>query len=209
MLTSGILIRTLLGAWLFVMCTAVLQGSPTETDDTELQVRAAFLLNFMKFTTWPDEAFVSQESPLVFAVVGRDPFGRILEQTFSREKVGTRQISIRRLPLPNRDDYQTLQAYEDAVAQFRRNVQTAHVTYFADCDAEQLEYVLNHVDTRFMLTVGDERSCADQHTALALDRDGSRIIFYANIQKLNGLDLQVSSRLLSLARIIDEGRTAR
>lgn len=201
--------RLLASASLLFVCATLVHATSITSEEKESQIRAAFLLNFMKFTIWPEEAFVSNDVPLVLAIVGRDPFGRTLEQTFSNEQVQRRRIDILRLPLPKQADYRTTREYDAAVARFREQLHTAHITYFANCDSDDLEFVLKQVDTRFMLTVGDARGCAVHHTALALDRDGSRIVFYANVQSLNGLDIQVSSRLLSLARIIDPDRSGR
>src|SRR5512138_1339163 len=49
---------------------------------SEYQVKAALLLNFVRYSDWPASAFVDARSPYVVAVVGRDPFGKDLEKAF-------------------------------------------------------------------------------------------------------------------------------
>src|SRR2546422_11614002 len=44
------------------------------------QVQAAFLFNFAKFVTWPDDAFQRSEDSLIIGVLGEDPFGAVVEE---------------------------------------------------------------------------------------------------------------------------------
>lgn len=209
MTTTQSTFRALIALGLVIACCNALHASSALLDDKEIQIRAAYLLNFMKFTTWPDEAFISEDSALILAMVGEDPFGRVLEQTFSRERVGGKKIEVQRMRIPARSDYRTEDAYEQALARILRRLRDAHIVHFTNCQPDDLDRVFNHVDTSRILTVGDHRRCAEQRTALAIDRDGDRVIFYANVGIIDSLDLQVSSRLLSLARIINDSGSGR
>ncbi|HEX9023865.1 MAG TPA: YfiR family protein, partial [Geobacteraceae bacterium] len=46
------------------------------------KVEAAFLRNFAHYVTWPAGAFAGPGSPWRIGILGRDPFGDILEKTF-------------------------------------------------------------------------------------------------------------------------------
>src|SRR3954449_2230138 len=64
----------------------------------EYQVKAAMICNFVQFVDWPRESFAKDNSPLVIAVVGSNPFGNVLEQltagkTFSGHAVAIRHLS--------------------------------------------------------------------------------------------------------------------
>lgn len=59
----------------------------------EYRVKAALLLNFLKFTEWPDAG--SQE-PLVVGVLLPDPFSSELDQAARAMKVSGRSVEIRR-----------------------------------------------------------------------------------------------------------------
>jgi hypothetical protein len=52
---------------------------------TEYQVKAAFLFNFTHFVEWPAQGFPSAQSPMVIGILGKDPFGRILQQIITGE----------------------------------------------------------------------------------------------------------------------------
>ena len=45
------------------------------------QVEAAFLRNFARYVTWPAHAFAEERSPWNVCILGRDPFGEVLEKT--------------------------------------------------------------------------------------------------------------------------------
>ena len=45
----------------------------------EYQIKAAFLYNFIKFVEWPKDRFSGDKDPIVIGVVGKDPFGEVLD----------------------------------------------------------------------------------------------------------------------------------
>jgi len=65
----------------------------TATDDpSEYEVKAAFLTHFVRYTTWPDDAFEKPDSPIVLLVVGDDPFGSVLDKQM--EKVARSSVLV-------------------------------------------------------------------------------------------------------------------
>ena len=68
-----------------------------EEPSLEYKVKAAFLLNFTKFVTWPPAAFEQEQSPISICVLGDDPFGRALDQIVDGEAVNGRKVVIERL----------------------------------------------------------------------------------------------------------------
>ncbi|HEU5051094.1 MAG TPA: YfiR family protein, partial [Gemmatimonadales bacterium] len=46
----------------------------------EYQVKAAYLLNFARYVSWPEGAFASPTAPLPICVLGADPFGNALDE---------------------------------------------------------------------------------------------------------------------------------
>jgi hypothetical protein len=61
----------------------------------EYKVKAAFIYNFARFIEWPADAFASDQSPFVIAVIGTDPFNGGLEQAVAGKLVGNRRVEIR------------------------------------------------------------------------------------------------------------------
>ncbi|MEO8660463.1 MAG: YfiR family protein [Bryobacteraceae bacterium] len=71
-------------------------GEPKD-QTLEYRVKAAFLLNFTKFTEWPEVAFGDAKSPLSICILGTDPFGHILDQTLEGEVVNSRRVVVERI----------------------------------------------------------------------------------------------------------------
>src|SRR4051794_4694299 len=90
--------RALVRAWWVLVCGAGGTLSSARADVvTEYQVKAAFLFNFTKFVEWPPDRFADSETPIVIAVLGRNPFGDELENLVRNRLVNGRRIVIRLL----------------------------------------------------------------------------------------------------------------
>lgn len=61
------------------------------------RVEAAFLRNFAHYVTWPAHAFADEHSPWHICVLGTDPFGEVLEQTFNGRTEQGRPFAILRV----------------------------------------------------------------------------------------------------------------
>ncbi len=66
----------------------------------EYQVKAAFLLNFTKFIDWPEAAFASKDSPITICILGKDPFGPVLDEIVQGETVNARKVTVQRISQP-------------------------------------------------------------------------------------------------------------
>src|SRR3989454_5404106 len=81
---------------LWVAVSGALVASAESPAPTMHQVQAAFLFNFAKFVTWPDEAFQRSGDSLIIGVLGEDPFGAILEETIRDKTVMGRKLVVKR-----------------------------------------------------------------------------------------------------------------
>ncbi len=77
---------------------ALMVTGGARADSLEYPVKAAFLYKFGSYVEWPSGAFVDATAPLVLCVVGRDPFGAVLDKTVQGRTIGTHPIVIRRMP---------------------------------------------------------------------------------------------------------------
>lgn len=90
---SGAL-RAVLLAVVLVVCSPASHGAFLDADGvSDGQVKAAFLLNFVKFVQWPGV----NEGPLVIGVAGDDGFAAVVAQTVRGHTINGREIKARRL----------------------------------------------------------------------------------------------------------------
>lgn len=91
----GMLLRGAIGG-LFLLGT-LSSSAPAAAGIAESDVKAAFVLNFIKFVEWPSSAFDSPEAPIVLSVLGNDPVAHSLASLDGRTVSG-RRIVFRKVP---------------------------------------------------------------------------------------------------------------
>src|SRR5476649_184425 len=85
--------------WLGLLCL-VIATSPhiaaETTEAKEYQLKSVFLFYFSQFVEWPPAVFSQPSSPLVIGILGDDPFGKLLDEAVSGEKVNNRPLVVHR-----------------------------------------------------------------------------------------------------------------
>jgi hypothetical protein len=90
--------RTALGGGIAFLLSVVLLGNPSlaqPAHPSESQVKAVYLYNFGKFVRWPEERAANSGS-FEICVLGKDPFGLILDSTVTSEKIDGKKIIVSR-----------------------------------------------------------------------------------------------------------------
>src|SRR5262249_48319243 len=67
-------------AWL-ALTSSALAALPQR----DYEVKAVFLFNFTQFVDWPPSAFADLEAPFSICILGKDPFGRSLDEAIRGE----------------------------------------------------------------------------------------------------------------------------
>ena len=141
----------------------------------EYRIKAAFLVNFASFTTWPE----SSAETLSLCVYGDDPFGAHLDAVAGR-KVGQRSLRVVRAS--------SVDALDDCEMVFVTRAMIGN-----------LGRVLDRIARRPVLTVADSPGATDHGVMLNMDSGAGRISFSANLAAARDHDLTLSARLLNLA----------
>jgi YfiR/HmsC-like len=152
-------------------------------DSLEYRVKAAFLLNFVKFTEWPRSAFARTDSPIAICVFGDDPFGTALDEVTAGETVSNRRVVIqrpKRVPLPK----------------------SCKVLFFGRSEREAGK-VLSSVGPG-VLTVGEGDGFVRDGGMITFVIEGRRVRFDINVAAAEGAGLKLSSKLLSVARSLEK-----
>ena len=123
-------------------------------------------------------------------VVGQDPFGSALERVVEGKTIGGRTFVVRRL--------------KDWKAGAR-----CHILFVGGFDQQRLRTVLGQVRHETILTVGDVAGFCESGGGINLIVVDSKVKLEINVDVTARSGLQVSSKLLSLARIVyDTAATA-
>ena len=104
--TSASARKRCLAAIALAIGAAVAGGVPAhaDSDDTlALAIKATYLYKLPPFIAWPSDALPSPASPFTLCVVGRDPFGEILDKAVAGQRVMDRQVAVVRIDTAERD----------------------------------------------------------------------------------------------------------
>ncbi|MFA7236604.1 MAG: YfiR family protein [Phycisphaeraceae bacterium] len=175
---------------------------PDEAQGKAAMVKAAFILNFVKLTAWPDKAFADSASPLVVVIVGGDVTDTSIDDVVNGLRIHEREISLRRLLPPPRERYRDADDYKQAWNIAIDTLRKSHIVIFSADACSQTDVAIARMNSRATLTIGDGPDFPKTDTMIALVEEDGRIVFYANSKSIQRSDLTLSSRLLRLARTV-------
>ena len=165
------------------------------------KLKAAYLLNFVKYTQWPENAFPDASSAIILTLVGQCDVTDLLEDVVSAsDPVGGRVVTLRRsaLPDPAGGDGQWHAVYE--------SLKTAHLVYVCGLPIDRVRQILDSLAGTDVLTVSDVPAFAANGGMLGFVLRGDRIVFEANVEAIQRSHVSVSAKVLQLAQIVDSGR---
>ena len=164
---------------LFVCVTVTAQRPGT----SEESVKAAFLYNFTKFVDWPDTAFAQPSAPFVVCAFADAGFRKALESILANEQVRGRPVSIAAAGL--------------------EDIRSCHLAYLGPADPERQARLLEAAKQAPVLTVGEGRRFLDQGGLIAFMLENDRVRFAISKRGADAAGLNVSSKLLRVARGFD------
>ncbi len=154
---------------------------------TESQVKAAYLYNFGKFVSWQSDQAASRTG-FGICILGKDPFGAVLDSTVAGESIGGRAITVERLS-----------RIQDAAG--------CSELYISPSEETRLGAILSAMQRVDVLTVSDIPNFAARGGMIGLVKQQDRIRFEVNRKVVEQHRLTLSSELLKVAaRVIETGR---
>ncbi len=180
---SASLKKAFAGMLLFLLSGLYLFGQQLPTSK-EYQVKAVFLFNFTQFVEWPPTAFTSPSDPFVIGILGDNPFGAYLEETIAGEKVMGHPLVVHH--------------YNST-----REITSCHILFISSCDTKKMKGMLSGIVNRSILTVSDMDNFAGFGGMIGFINFDNKIKLQIKPTAAKGAGLNISSKLLRLAEIID------
>jgi hypothetical protein len=167
-----------------LVCVAAAWPAADQTNQlTESQIKAGFLFNLTKFVEWPDTVFADARDPIVFGILGADPLGNALNRAVSGQAVRGRTISVRRY-------------------NFGDDLRRCHVLFVSTSEQARVRQILASLPGASVLTVSDADQFADAGGVIQFVVQENRVRFVVNRDAAAQARLQISAKLLTLARVI-------
>lgn len=150
---------------------------------SEQLVKAAFVYNFAKFTTWPSKSFPDPSGPIALCILGKHEFGAAFDSVDGKS-VGGRVVSVKYLRSLKADDQ-------------------CHVVFVAQSEQARLPKIVKANHEVQALTVSDMEGFVEEGGMIRLMRGADdRISFEINPRSAEAAGLKLSSKLLNLAKRI-------
>jgi len=155
---------------------------------SEYLIKAGFIYNFANLVQWPSTAFTQPDSPIVIGILGEDPFGTVLDRVLAGKKVNGRIFLVKRLKsIPD--------------------LKECHIVFVSSSEMAHLAEAIHLVKGMPILTIGEIPGFAKRGGIINLFLEDNKVHFEVNVEAAKEADLNISSRLLALARIVQEPAT--
>lgn len=169
-------------ALLCLLCSFPVAGQ--KASPTESQVKAAYLYNFGKFVRWPGDR-AGKPGLLEICILGKDPFGSILDSTVEGDKIDGRKITVRRLS-----------KIQDSAS--------CSILFVGLSEEGHLGVILAAAQRQGLLTVSDIPHFAERGGVIGFVMQENRIRFEVNRGTAEHSNLILSSELLKVASKVIE-----
>jgi hypothetical protein len=166
------------GAICALLAAPHLQGQQPAA--SEYEVKATYLYNFARFTEWPAKDADVKDNSFAVCVLGRDPFGSVLDTILAGEAIGGKQMVHRRI----------------SSAQDAGN---CRILFISSSEKSRLKETLAALEKMSVLTVSDipDFSVHGGMIEFVVERD--KVRFQVNLETAGEAGLTLSSELLKVA----------
>ena len=151
---------------------------------TAPELKAAFLYNFAKFVEWPSDAMPAG-TPFVVCVLGDGAVADALEETVKGRTIEGHSLTTRRVKV-------------DGL------LRACHVLYVSGMDAKRSRDLLESLGDSAVFTASDLDRFAELGGVVNFFVENGKMRFAVNIESAQRARLQVSSKLLGLAKIVKD-----
>jgi hypothetical protein len=151
----------------------------------EMDLKAAFVLNFVRLTTWNPVAGEANRRELPVCALSNSDFASAVRQAVVGKVAGTRTVSFRFDPTPT--------------------AALCRVLVIDESEYRTARSALQAVRDTPVLTVGNGPGLMAMGGMFDLVTEGRKVVFEASLGAVNRAHLEISARLLQLCRNLRKG----
>jgi hypothetical protein len=149
----------------------------------ERMVKAVFLYGFGRYVEWPEAAFPTPKSPFVMGVLGDDPIAETLDAIAKKKTIQGRKIVVER--------FASLDAFKEP----------CQILFVSGSPSnEQQAAIIAKLAGKPVFVVGETPGFAGRGGTANFSTEGEHVVFEINVDAARRSQLQVNSKLLSLAK---------
>ena len=164
-----------------VLSSAALHAQQARPRDYD--VKAAYLFNFGRFTTWPAAGAGGESAVFGVCVLGRDPFGAALDAMVTGEMIDGKRVTVRRIARA-------------------ADTEGCRILFVSASEDAELAHILQTLVGSRILTVSDLPQFVERGGMIQFVSDGKKIRFTVNVPAATQAGLTLSSELLRVAAAV-------
>jgi hypothetical protein len=178
----AIIISAFVGGFPLFVLFSDCAWSSEEVTVTEYDVKAAFLLNFVRFVDWSDRMRGDTDKELILGIAGEDHFGSALNL------IRGVKVKNRTLVIKNADDSNSLTSCD--------------ILFISASEKDRLPSIMATLKDLPILTVSEIEGFARRGGMINFITVEKKIRFEINPDAAKQVGIHISSQLLQLARIV-------
>lgn len=171
--------RSILVLFFWVLLVPLRSDSGAFTG-VESKVKAAFVVNFARFISWPEESFELESDPLVICTMG------LGEDEAAFAGIETKKIKGHPIALRN-------------ITSLDEPSQSCHLLYVKGVNFGNFKRYLNKSATSPVVTIGESDGFANLGGTIEFIKVNNRLSFIINNTKAKERQLRINASLLNLA----------
>jgi hypothetical protein len=149
----------------------------------EKQVKSAFVVNFLQFIDWPATAFAKPDDPIIIGVADPNSLGDTLAAAIEGKTIRGRKLVIRNLD--------------------PKAPGACHVLVAGSLEGSDLQALLKAAPASGCLTIGDSDHFTESSGVIRFFVEDRKERFEINLAAAQRAGLQISSKLLKLAKVMN------
>jgi YfiR/HmsC-like len=155
--------------------------SPQQSKPQEYEVKAVYLYNFGRFVQWPAATpVVTADDSFTVCVLGRDPFGPVLDTTLGGEVIDGRKLVAKRIANT-------------------RDATHCRIIFISSSESARIKEILNSLEKSSALTVSDIPDFLNNGGMIQFVLKDNKVRFEVNLIAAEKASLTISSQLLKVA----------
>jgi len=181
--------------WLFVFCNSLIMSLPftisasaTEIYPLEEDIlKAVYSFKFGKFSEWPENKLNTSQSAFGFCILGENPFSQAALETIEGEFVKGLKLKI--------------MIYDSGLLS-NEALDQCHILYISQSEKKHQRTILLGLLKKPILTVSDIHGFCQKGGMITLININQQIQFEINPAAITRAGLEMSSKLIELAKIV-------
>jgi hypothetical protein len=152
----------------------------------EYTMKAVAIKKLSRYIEWPGDTSIRKtESVFTILILGKDPFDGTLEKIYRHKTIKNRLVIIRHAS-----------SSKDA------DISACDILYLSASVASKLDPIIKRLNGKPVLLMGETAGYAERGVHIRVYIENNRIKFDINRQEATRCGIQISSKVLNLARIV-------